>query len=112
VKVANYRDIEQKAEASAPGVSVRWAITDQDGAPNFAMRIFEVVPGASTPHHAHRWEHEVFVLAGSGAVRAGEEEVPLREGDVVFVAPHEKHQFMNRGAGVLRFICSIPWPLE
>ena len=112
MKIVNFLDVEEQAEESAPGVNVRWAITDEDGAPNFAMRIFDVQPGTSTPYHTHSWEHEVFVLAGSGVVRSADEEHPLGEGDVVFVAPEERHQFVNRGDDALRFICLIPWPVE
>ena len=111
MKVENFLDVEEQTEKSAPGVTVRWAITGEDGAPNFAMRIFDVQPGASTPFHTHSWEHEVFVLAGSGTVRNAEEEFPLREGDVIFVPPEERHQFINRWRDVLRFICVIPWPV-
>jgi len=49
-------------------VKVRWLITEETGAPNFAMREFTVGPGGSTPRHVHPWEHEVFVLAGKGTV--------------------------------------------
>jgi quercetin dioxygenase-like cupin family protein len=111
MKVVNFLDVEEKTEKGTSGVTVRWAITDEDGAPNFAMRIFDVQPGASTPFHAHSWEHEVFVLAGSGAVRSVDDEFSLREGDVVFVPPEEKHQFINQGSDTLRFVCSIPWPV-
>ena len=52
----------------AKGVKIRWLIGEQDGAPNFAMRHFEVAPGGHTPHHSHDWEHEVFVLSGRGKV--------------------------------------------
>jgi quercetin dioxygenase-like cupin family protein len=92
----------------ATGVKIRWLITKEDGAPNVAMREFELAPGGRTPHHAHGWEHEVYVLAGEGVVvgEAGESE--LKAGVVVFVPPNEKHTFKNTGAEPLRFLCLVP----
>lgn len=106
--VKNYRQVEPEDFEDVPGVTVRWMITDKDGAPNFALRVFEVEPGAASPFHTHPWEHEAFILAGKGHLRAVDGETPFREGDAVFVAPGEKHQFVNDGDTVLRFICLIP----
>jgi len=96
------------AEEGAEGVSVRWVIGEDDGAPNFAMRVFEVKPGGHTPRHSHPWEHEVFVLAGEGVLFCAGREHQFREGDVIFVPQNEEHQFLNRSADTLRFICVVP----
>jgi quercetin dioxygenase-like cupin family protein len=32
---------------------MRELITERDGAPNFAMRIFDIEPSTSTPFHTH-----------------------------------------------------------
>lgn len=88
--------------------TVRWLIGREDGAPNFAMRQFEVSPGGYTPKHHHPYEHEVFVLEGEGVVLEGDEEHPIRAGDVVYVAPDEVHQFRNTGQSALKFLCLVP----
>jgi len=106
--VKDYRQVTPEPTTEAPGVTVRWVIGEKDGAPNFAMRVFEVDPGAASPFHTHSWEHEVFILAGDGHLRDEDGETPFREGDVVFVAPEEKHQFVNDGDTALRFICVVP----
>lgn len=106
--VKNYRRVTPEPAEEAPGVTVRWVISKKDGAPNFAMRIFEVEPGAASPFHTHPWEHEAFILAGQGHVRDETGETPFQEGDAVFIAPGEKHQFVNDGDEVLRFICVVP----
>ncbi|MEK7407814.1 MAG: cupin domain-containing protein [Acidobacteriota bacterium] len=106
--VRDWQDVEAKGSGEAEGVSLRWVIAAEDGAPNFAMRVIEVQPGRATPHHQHAWEHEVFVLSGAGAVRGDEGERPLTHGTVVFVAGAELHQFVNTGAEVLRFLCLVP----
>ena len=106
--VKDYRQVTPEDFVEAPGVTVRWVISEKDGAPNFAMRVFEVEPGAASPLHTHPWEHEAFILAGTGCVRSKDGETPFQEGDVVFVAPEEKHQFVNDGDSALRFICVVP----
>ena len=109
MKHLNCRDVAaETVEAGATGVSIRWLITDKDGAPNFSMRHFEVAPGGSTPHHSHAWEHEVYIVGGVGVVVGPEGEEPVAAGDFVFVPPEEKHCFRNPGAETLNFICLIP----
>jgi len=92
----------------AEGCRVRWLVGEADGAPNFAMRQFEIAPGGHTPRHSHPYEHEVYVLEGAGVVVDGDAERPLTAGDVVFVAPDDVHQFRNSGAQTMKFLCLIP----
>jgi quercetin dioxygenase-like cupin family protein len=82
------------------------------GASNFAMRVFEVELGGFTPLHKHPWEHEVFILDGTGQLFDGEQTTIFKTGDVVFVPPNERHQFKNDGKTLLRFICLIPYSEE
>jgi tRNA-Thr(GGU) m(6)t(6)A37 methyltransferase TsaA len=106
------RDATVTAEPvkDVPGVTVRWLWADSDGAPNFALRLFEVQPGAATPYHAHPHEHEVYVLDGEARLRGETEENPLEPGDAALVLPNELHQFLNVGLDVLRFLCVVPLP--
>ncbi|MDG2407801.1 MAG: cupin domain-containing protein [Pirellulales bacterium] len=92
----------------ANGCSVRWLINDTDGAPNFAMRQFAVEPEGHTPKHSHPYEHEVYVLSGSGIVLEGDEEHPIAAGDFIYVRPDEIHQFRNTGTAPLTFLCMVP----
>lgn len=111
MKVFHYLDVEGEVveEKEAKGVTVRWLITREMGAKNFAMRLFEVEVDGYTPLHSHTWEHEVFVLEGEGEVRGGDEVRRIMPGDVVFIPPNETHQFKNRGKGKLKFICLVPY---
>ena len=90
------------------GCRVRWLVGEPDGAPNFAMRQFEVEPQGYTPRHSHPYEHEVFVLEGQGVVLENNIEHRLQPGDVIYVAPDEVHQFRNTGATPLKFLCLVP----
>jgi len=104
--IRHYRDVP--AEKPMPGVTKRVVIGPDEGAQNFIMRIFEVEPGQTSPDHDHPWEHEIFILAGEGAVRdTSGKETPFTEGYTVFLPAGEKHCLINRGKGPLRFICMI-----
>jgi len=109
MRIFPYEYIEARdAEEGASKLKVRWLITKEMGAPNFAMRLFEMEPGGHSPFHSHSWEHEVFVLEGEGSVVSDEGEKKFRTGDVVFILPDEKHQFKNNGGKTVRFICLVP----
>jgi quercetin dioxygenase-like cupin family protein len=74
----------------------------------FHLRYFEIAPGgySSFEHHAH--EHAVVILRGQGEVQLGEVVHALGQGDVVYVAPHEPHQFRNpSGTEPLGFLCVV-----
>jgi quercetin dioxygenase-like cupin family protein len=110
MQVKHCEDIEAKAVdmEGASRCKVRWLVGEKDGAPNFAMRQFELEPGGHTPKHFHPYEHEIYVLEGEGAVLDGEHQRPLKAGDVVFVEPDDIHQFRNTGKRLLKMICLIP----
>jgi quercetin dioxygenase-like cupin family protein len=110
MKVVPYETVPA-ADVTMPGAAgckVRWLVDEQDGAPTFALRQFEVAPGGYTPRHSHPYEHEVFVLEGEGEILESDQPRPLRPGTVVYVAPDELHQFRNTGAAPLKFLCLVP----
>lgn len=95
----------------ADGVTMRLMVGRDDGAPTFAMRLFEVAPGGHTPKHSHNYEHEVLIVDGRAELACGPDGNQTRHagaGDVVFVPANETHQFRNPGGGVLRFMCLVP----
>jgi quercetin dioxygenase-like cupin family protein len=89
MKITHYKETppDPVGEQGASGLTVRWVISEKDGAPNFSMRVFEVEPGGYSPYHKHPWEHEVFILEGRGSLVQGDEEFPLSRGDVIFIPP-------------------------
>ena len=110
MKVQSHRDVElqQVNMQGAAGCQVRWLVGEADGAPNFAMRQFEIAPDGHTPRHSHPYEHELYVLEGTGVVHEGDVEHPLAAGDVIFVAPDDVHQFRNTGKVPLKLLCMVP----
>src|SRR5664280_1856696 len=110
VKIANVQQIPaEKVEMDgAKDCKVQLAVTSRDGAPNFAMRIFEVAPGGHTPLHHHPYEHKIYVMEGRGTIwRAGQEE-PINPGDVLYIPADEQHQFKNADDQPFKFMCLIP----
>jgi quercetin dioxygenase-like cupin family protein len=110
--VKKYHEVpEQKVEAQgAKGAWIRWLVSDKEKAPCFAMRQFRIEKGGSTPFHSHEWEHEMYVLEGEGVAVSADGEKPLARGVFMYIAPGEKHQFVNKGEGELHFLCMIPIP--
>jgi len=110
MKVFDWREVEAvKAEEGASGLNVRWLITKDVGAENFAMRLFEMAPAGFSPLHSHPWEHEVYILQGEGVILMEEGERTFNVGTVIFIPPDEKHQFRNTGSETVRFLCLIPY---
>jgi quercetin dioxygenase-like cupin family protein len=92
----------------ARGVRRAVLVSDRDGAPNFAMRLFQIDPGGHTPYHQHAWEHEIFVVGGRGWLRGGDGERELLPGASIFIPGGEMHQFRAGEDTTLDFLCMIP----
>jgi quercetin dioxygenase-like cupin family protein len=104
---SNIKKVAVEAEG-AKDVEVRWLISKDDGAQNFAMRMFELQPGGNTPLHTHRHEHEIFALEGQGTFVYEGKEYQFGPEFVIFVPGNTEHQFRNTGDSVLRMLCLIP----
>jgi quercetin dioxygenase-like cupin family protein len=92
----------------AEKVQMRLMVGREDGAPTFAMRVFDVEAGGQTPHHEHNYEHEVMVLEGQGLAICGDTPHEVTAGDVIFVPANERHQFRNPSDTTFRFMCIVP----
>jgi len=109
----NWEGVEKKTypDSSDPGgprgVSVRWLVGRQEGAPYFAVRYYEVEPGGQTIYDQHTHDHGVIILRGKGKVRLGERMHDVSFGDVVYIPPNEVHQFENSGNETFAFLCVI-----
>jgi quercetin dioxygenase-like cupin family protein len=111
VEIKHYTDavLEDVERKGFQGVKARYVITDKEGAPHFAMRIFEFEPGGHTALHQHPEEHEIFILEGEViAVNDEGKEFRLASGHTLYIPPHEPHQFKNPSERKLKIICLIP----
>lgn len=108
--VEKYDQVEKKnvEKEGVEGVSIRWLIGRNSGAPNFYMRLFEVEPGGHSPFHSHPWEHEVYFLEGRGRLNTDRGSIAVERDHFALVMPDESHQFENTGDTPLKFICLIP----
>ena len=92
----------------AVGALMRILISEPDGAPYFAMRLFTVAPGGESPYHRHWGGHQVYVVGGKGELKVDGRLIPFAKGDFIFVTDDERHQFRNAGDDDLEFICVVP----
>ncbi|GAB4386463.1 MAG: cupin domain-containing protein [Phycisphaerales bacterium] len=107
------RNIEQTQRTpvqmeGVQGASMAVMVGREDGAPNFALRQFEIEPGGHTPRHSHDYEHEVYVVSGRGEVLLEGAYRPIRSGDVIYVPAEQEHQFRAASDEALRFLCIVP----
>ncbi len=110
MKISHFTEIEATPikDPNVAGVSRRVLISTKDKAPNFTMRLFHVEPGGYTYHHAHDFEHEIFVIEGEGEAISASGSVPFQAGTAIFVEPNEVHQLRNTGKTLMSFLCLVP----
>ena len=107
--IKSYSDVSpSRYQGLSEGVQIREMITAHDGAPTFAMRVFDVTAGAATPYDTPVWQHEVYIISGTGRVRAEGKETLFKPGDSVYIAPNEQHCFMADASTPVQMICCIP----
>ena len=94
-------------DGEVSGIKFYPMLTEKDGAPNFAMRLFEIEPSGHTPKHTHEWEHEVVITSGSGFVLKKDEKIPIEKNDFILVPPGLLHQFIAGDAG-MSMVCVVP----
>lgn len=85
------------------------ALSTHVGAQKLAYNVTAVAPGKRAfPKHNHLNNEELFfILEGSGTLRFGEEEHPVREGDCIACPPggtDVAHQLVNTGDRELRYL--------
>ena len=101
-------EITYEPVEAAEGLSKGVLLDESDGAPNFAMRRFELAPGAAVPRHTNAVEHEQYVLAGEYVVGIGDEEQTVSPGDALLIPAGVEHWYRNEGDEPGAFICAVP----
>jgi quercetin dioxygenase-like cupin family protein len=85
----------------APGVTVRLL----KGVEDAQLKVLDIEPGGSTPHHTHAHAHEGVVISGRGRLRLDGGDQPIHPGDAFSVAPRTPHAIANEAEQPLRFVC-------
>ena len=94
--------------SGAKNTKKRLLIGSDDGVPLFSIRMFEIEKDGYTPHHSHDFEHEIYVIRGTGNIINDDGEHGVRAGSVIYVPAMEKHQIVNTGTDLLRVLCMVP----
>lgn len=107
----------KQADAKRLGLPGRTAIEMVSGeiGSRVTFRIVEIPaqkPGEALrgPHLHHGYEECIYVLKGEGRTLSESGELAIGPGDVVLVAPEEKHVTRNVGKGLLVLLCFFPTP--
>lgn len=112
MKLKHYSDVNTQSvtDYGSTGTTIRWLITkENEGAPRFALRRFEMQPGGQIGIHNHPQEHEIYCLRGQGEVFTNDEKVIMGKDDVLYVPPEEPHGYKNIGDEPFVFLCTIPY---
>ena len=112
MKRKHYTDVEELkvTDYESTGTTVRWLITrENEGAPRYALRRFEIQPGGQIGLHGHPQEHEIYCLMGRGVVFTSDKKYDIKKDDVLYVPPEEKHGYKNTTDEPLVFLCIIPY---
>lgn len=87
-------------------VGGRKSDASEDG-PSKELRYFELQPGAVSRLEKHEHEHFVIVKRGLGYAVIEDTVTEIGPNDVVYVAPLELHQFVNRADEPFGFYCFV-----
>lgn len=101
-------EIEYDDVGAADGMMKGVLVSDEDGAPNFAIRRFTLGPGATVPKHTNKVEHEQYVLEGEYTVGIGDEEHVVSAGDSLFIPAGVIHWYRNESDASGAFLCAVP----
>ena len=109
-RIVNVEDVPRERVAHGDRFEVEdGAIGPLVGAKQLGCSILVVPPGKRAyPFHCHHVNEEMFVvLKGRGVVRIGDEEHPIREGDVIATPAGGRetaHQIVNTSDEELRYL--------
>lgn len=106
MRVISYGEVEAKEVEGSSKLKIRWL--NNEGSKTFAVRHIEIEPNGYSPYHSHPWEHEIFVLEGSGTTVGEKGGQSISVGDLISIPGEEIHQIKNTGKSTLKILCMIP----
>jgi len=98
---------DRRAFITADGSSIRELAGIPSGnSANQSLAEATVPPGGTTIAHLHRRSEEIYLFtAGTGRMRLGDEERPVRAGDCVVISPGVVHKLWADGDEPLVLMC-------
>ena len=93
--IRNYRGLQTQGGAPMRLISL------EDHPPTCTMTLSVIEPGKTSAHHIHPWEHEVYIIEGTGVLLCDGKEYPVKQGDGMFIPGNVDHYTLNnarRGA--------------
>jgi mannose-6-phosphate isomerase-like protein (cupin superfamily) len=98
---------QREAFVTADASSIReLAGVPSGNAANQSLAEAVVPPGGATIAHLHRTTEEIYLFtAGTGRMRLGDEERPVRAGDCVVIAPGVAHKLWADEREPLVLLC-------
>lgn len=98
---------QRESFITADGSSIRELAGIPSGnAANQSLAEAVVPPGKQTVAHLHRLSEEIYLFTGgSGRMRLGEEEHPVRAGDCVVIPPGVAHKLWADEQQPLTLLC-------
>jgi uncharacterized cupin superfamily protein len=110
-KIVNLSDLPWTPWTTSKGVAVE--IRDPArklGSSHCGFRVYRLAPGMqSTRLHRHLLQEEMFLLlAGTGTLRHGDREVPVKAGDFILYPAGEEaaHTFVNTGSQPMEYVAT------
>lgn len=87
--IRNFRTFE-------PGQPAR-IISLDDNPPTCTMSYSVIEPDKTSSHHIHPWEHEVYIIEGTGTLICDAKEYPVKAGDAMYIPGNVDHYTLNNG---------------
>jgi mannose-6-phosphate isomerase-like protein (cupin superfamily) len=56
------------------------------------------------PHHHDDHEEVYYIINGTGKIKIGNEEAPLRDGDIIYIPENTTHSIINDGEEMIDFL--------
>lgn len=116
MKIISLANVEKKKVdmPGSDGISKQIPLSDNDGVPVHAWRVFTIAPGGNTPYHNHPYEHMNYIIEGEGfLVNENGDRQHVKQGDFALVMPDEKHQYRNASnENKMVMICAVPKEFE
>lgn len=98
------QDVEGKPFLGDPDAVLKTFLPD-DSAYDLAVNLFTYQPGATLPMvEVHVMEHGLLMLQGQGVYRLGDAWYPVREGDIIWMAPYCPQWFVAMGKEPARYL--------